>query len=57
MLLVATLGSCVVILAAVGWARRWWSPAARLQYASLAAAVALLVVQLGAWRLIGWGLT
>lgn len=54
---VTTLGACRAVLASFGWARQWWPPAARLQYAALGVAAVTLVAQLGAWRLIGWGLT
>ncbi len=53
-LAVATGG--LVLLAAVGWARRWWPASDRIRYAALAATAVLLVVLLAAWRLIGWGL-
>jgi CubicO group peptidase (beta-lactamase class C family) len=54
-LALAILGAGYVVVAAAGWIGRWWSRAVRLQYAALAVAVVVLVAQLAAWDLIGWG--
>ena len=54
---VTVLGGCLAVLASLGWVGRWWLPSVRLQYAALAVAAVALGAQLGAWRLIGWGLT
>ena len=56
-LALAGLGAVAVVLAGVGWIGRWWSNAVRIQYAALAVAAMALVAQLGAWHLIGWGVT
>jgi CubicO group peptidase (beta-lactamase class C family) len=56
-LALAALGACMVVLAGAGWVGRWWSNPVRFQYAVLAGATAVLVVQLAAWRLIGWGMS
>jgi hypothetical protein len=39
----------------MGWARGWWSGIEAAQYAVLTVATAILVGELGAWGLIGWG--
>ena len=49
------LAVCLVGITAIAWRRRWWSGIPRIAFAALAAAAVLVVVQLGAWRLIGWG--
>lgn len=54
-LVMAVLSIGTVALAVAGWIGRWWSSAVRLQYAVLAGASSVLVVQLAAWRLIGLG--
>jgi CRP-like cAMP-binding protein len=54
-LALAILGAGYVVAAAAGWIGRWWSRAVRLQYAALAVGVVVLVAQLAAWDLIGWG--
>jgi hypothetical protein len=46
-----------VALTAAGWVRRWWTGAESVQYTVLASAAMVLVVQLAAWRLIGWGIS
>ena len=48
--------ACLVVLAIAGGRGRWWSRGEMLQYGALATATAAVVVQLAAWRLIGWGL-
>jgi hypothetical protein len=53
-LTIAAVG--VVVLTALGWAFGWWSRLVRLQYAAVSAAAVMLVAQLNAWGLIGWGL-
>jgi CubicO group peptidase (beta-lactamase class C family) len=53
-LTILTIGLAAV--AAVGWRRGWWSRSARLRLGALLVASVLLVAQLAAWRLIGWGL-
>jgi CubicO group peptidase (beta-lactamase class C family) len=55
-LAVALIAALLVALAAIGWARGWWRPATAPRYVSLTVATVLLVGQLAAWRLIGWGL-
>jgi hypothetical protein len=55
-LALAFLGTATVAVAALGWLRRWWSTAVRLQYAALAVAAIALVAHLAVWRLIGWGI-
>ena len=55
-LALAVLAGCTVTLAVWGSARPWPS-SVRLQYWTLALATVVLVAQLAAWRLIGWGLT
>ena len=54
-LALAAVGGCFVAIIAVGWARRSWSGVASLRLATFSMATAVLVAQLGAWRLIGWG--
>jgi hypothetical protein len=54
-LALAVATGCLVVLAVFGWAG--WSRAVRLRYGALAVASVALVAQLGAWGLIGWGLT
>lgn len=56
-LLLTVAGGLLVAVIAVGWAQGWWTRRGRLGYASLVAVVTILVAQLAAWRLIGWGLT
>lgn len=56
-LLLTVAGGLLLAVTAVGWAQGWWSGRERFGYASLVAVVAVLVGQLAAWRLIGWGLT
>jgi CubicO group peptidase (beta-lactamase class C family) len=56
-LVLAIAAAGTVVLAAAGWAERWWSSAVRLQHAALAVATTALVAQLGVWRLIDWGMT
>jgi len=55
-LAVALIAALLVALAAIGWARGWWRPGTAPRYVSLTVATVLLVGQLAAWRLIGWGL-
>ena len=55
-LVLAILGCFMVGLSCVVVARRWGTPAYRLRFVGLTIAIALLVVQLAAWRLIGLGL-
>jgi CubicO group peptidase (beta-lactamase class C family) len=43
-------------LVVAGLLERWWSGVVRLRYAGLLAAAIGLVTQLGAWRLVGWGI-
>jgi hypothetical protein len=50
------LGGCTVALAAVGWVRHWWPRATGSSYAGLAVAAVMVVAQIAAWHLIGWGL-
>jgi hypothetical protein len=54
-LALAVMGVCTLVLLAAGWVLRWWSSGLRLQYAVLAASIAV-VAQLAAWQLIGYGL-
>jgi hypothetical protein len=56
-LALTVLGCCMVALAAAVLARRWGTLEYRLRFVALTIAVALLVGQLAAWHLIGWGLT
>jgi hypothetical protein len=56
-LALAVLTGCTVALTTAGWVRRWWTNAARLQYAALSAAAAITTAQLAGWQLVGWGLT
>ncbi len=56
-LALALAGGCLVVLAALGWARRWWLPARRPRDAALVVASLVLTAQLAAWHLVGWGLT
>lgn len=56
-LAVTVVAGLLVVLAVLGWARRWWSRDAGLVYGILAVAGAVHVWQLAAWGLIGWGLT
>jgi CubicO group peptidase (beta-lactamase class C family) len=56
-LALAFLTACTIALVAAGWALRWWPTSPRFQYALLAAAAVATSAQLGAWRLIGWGVT
>jgi hypothetical protein len=51
------MGASTAALVALGWARRWWSSAVRLQYAALAVAAITLVPLLAGWHLIGWGMS
>ena len=53
-LALAAAVACMVVLAIAGLRGRWWSRGEMLQYGALAAATAVVVVQLAAWRLIGW---
>jgi hypothetical protein len=56
-LALAVLGCLMVGLSCAAVARRWGTLGYRLRFVSLTIAVALLVGQLAAWRLIGWGLS
>jgi CubicO group peptidase (beta-lactamase class C family) len=56
-LALAVLGCLMVGLSCAAVARRWGTLEYRLRFVALAIAVALLVGQLAAWRLIGWGLS
>ncbi len=56
-LAVAVLGGLMVGLSCAAVARRWGTLEYRLRFVALTIAVALLVGQLAAWRLIGWGLS
>ena len=56
-LAVAILAGGLALLVAFGWARQWWSRIERGLYVALATGAVVLVGQLAAWRLIGWGLT
>ena len=56
-LALTVLAACMVVLAIASWRGRWWSRGEMLQYGALAAATAVVVVQLAAWRLIGWGMS
>ena len=56
-LALTVLAGCLAILCALGWSRRWWPRGVPPSYVALAAASLVLVGQLAAWRLIGWGLT
>ena len=53
----AASSAALVVIVAIGWRRRWWSASVPIPFASLAFASLVLVAQLAAWRLIGWGLT
>jgi CubicO group peptidase (beta-lactamase class C family) len=50
---VAVLAASTLVLAASGWAGRWWSRAVTLQYAALAVAAIAVVPLLAGWHLIG----
>jgi CubicO group peptidase (beta-lactamase class C family) len=52
--LVGLTGGLVVLLA-VGAARRWWTPRVRPGDAALAGVLTVLAVQLALWGLVGWG--
>ena len=52
-LAVAVLAASTGLLAASGWAGRWWSRAVTLQYAALAVAAIAVVPLLAGWHLIG----
>jgi hypothetical protein len=54
-LALAVLAGATTILVAVGWLRLWWPRMVRGEYAALAVATLVLVAQLAAWHLIGWG--
>ncbi len=56
-LALALLGCIMVALSSAAFARHWGTLEYRLRFAGLAIAIALLVGQLAAWRLIGWGLS
>ena len=56
-LALTVLACCMVALAAAALARRWGTIEYRLRFVALTIAVGLLVGQLAAWRLIGWGLS
>jgi CubicO group peptidase (beta-lactamase class C family) len=56
-LALAVLGCLMVGLSCAAVARRWGTVEYRLRFVALTFAVALLVGQLAAWRLIGWGLS
>jgi hypothetical protein len=56
-LALAVLAGCTVVLTAAGWAGRWWTSSARIQYAGLSAAAAVMTAQLVGWHLVGWGFT
>jgi CubicO group peptidase (beta-lactamase class C family) len=51
---VALTGS-LLLLMAVGAARRWWTPLVRPVDAALAGVLTVLAVQLALWGLVGWG--
>jgi CubicO group peptidase (beta-lactamase class C family) len=55
-LMLAAVTAVTAVMAAAGWVGRWWSGAERSRYTVLAGAAFVLVAQLGAWRLIGWGI-
>jgi CubicO group peptidase (beta-lactamase class C family) len=55
-LALAVVGGCLIAIGAVGWVQGWMSARARVHHAIFAAATALFLLQLGSWRLIGWGL-
>jgi CubicO group peptidase (beta-lactamase class C family) len=56
-LALAVLGCLMAGLSCAVVAGRWGTPEYRLRFVALTIAVALLVGQLAAWRLIGWGLS
>jgi hypothetical protein len=45
----------MAVLVAVGWFRGWWPKMVRSEYAALAVVALMLVGQLAAWHLVGWG--
>jgi CubicO group peptidase (beta-lactamase class C family) len=55
-LALAVAGCLMVGVSCLMVARRWGTRGHRLRVVAFSAAVALLVCQLAAWRLIGWGL-
>ena len=51
----ALAGGLLVVMTAVGWRRGWWDRPVRTRYGALAVGTSLLLGELAAWRLIGWG--
>jgi hypothetical protein len=56
-LALAVAAGCTVPLVVAGWLAGWWSRPMRTQYVAVVAGAGVVVVQLGAWQLIGWGIT
>ncbi|HEY4754039.1 MAG TPA: hypothetical protein VIH37_12190, partial [Candidatus Limnocylindrales bacterium] len=54
-LALAVLAAAAVAVALVAWGRRRWSRGARIRFTALAIAAVAAALELGAWRLIGWG--
>jgi CubicO group peptidase (beta-lactamase class C family) len=54
-LVLAVLALAVVVVALAAWRRRRWSHVERIGFTALAVAAMAVALQLGAWRLIGWG--
>jgi hypothetical protein len=53
---VAVLALAMIVLGAIGLARRWWTLRSGTGYLVLTMAATVLTVQLLAWHLVGWGL-
>jgi hypothetical protein len=54
-LALAIVAASLVALAAVAWARGWWSPTRGRRLVALMVATTAVAFQFGAWDLVGWG--